>query len=104
MKKLYRSQTDRKIAGIFGGLGDYFNVDSNVLRLLAVLVFLVSGFFPVLITYIIAWLILPDEGTEVTSSRSETSAKKAAESETKQAPVAKKRTTTRKSTTRKTPK
>jgi phage shock protein C len=102
MKKLYRSQTDRKIAGIFGGLGDYFNIDSNVLRLLAVLVFLVSGFFPVLITYVIAWLILPDEGAEVTSSRSEVSSQKP--SEPKQKPAAKKRTTSGKSSTRKTSK
>ncbi len=60
MKRLYRSQTDRKIAGILGGLGELYNIDPNLLRLLAVLLFLVSGFFPVLFTYIIAWIILPD--------------------------------------------
>jgi phage shock protein C len=60
MKRLYRSQTDRKIAGIMGGLGELYNIDPNLLRLLAVLLFLVSGFFPVLFTYIIAWIILPD--------------------------------------------
>lgn len=60
MKRLYRSQTDRKIAGILGGLGELYNIDPNLLRLLAVLLCLVSGFFPVLFTYIIAWIILPN--------------------------------------------
>lgn len=60
MKRLYRSRIDRKIAGIFGGLGEVYNVDPNLLRLLAVLLFFLTGFFPILITYIIAWVILPD--------------------------------------------
>ena len=60
MKRLYRSKTDRTIAGIFGGIGELFNIDPNLLRLSAVLLFFISGFFPVLVTYIIAWIILPD--------------------------------------------
>lgn len=60
MKRLYRSRTDRKIAGIFGGIGEVYEMDPNVLRLLGVLLLLVSGFFPVLFTYIVAWIILPD--------------------------------------------
>ena len=68
MKRLYRSQKDRKLAGIFGGLGDYFEIDANLLRLIAVLLFLISGFFPVLITYVIAWIILPDEDQATTET------------------------------------
>jgi len=60
MKRLYRSKEDRQIAGIFGGLGELYNVDPNVMRLLAVLGLLVTGIFPILVTYIIAWIILPD--------------------------------------------
>jgi phage shock protein C len=60
MKILYRSQTDRKIAGIFGGLGEVYNIDPNVLRLVAVLVLLASGVMPVLVTYVVAWFLLPD--------------------------------------------
>ena len=60
MKKLYRSRTDRKIAGILGGIGEVYNIDPNLLRLLTVLLFFFTGFFPVIITYIIAWFILPD--------------------------------------------
>jgi phage shock protein C len=70
MKKLYRSQTDRKIAGICGGLGELYEIDPNLLRLIAVLVFLVSGFFPVLVTYIIAWIIIPDGKPETVTSQS----------------------------------
>lgn len=36
MKKLYRSNTDKKICGVCGGLGEYFNVDSTLIRLAAV--------------------------------------------------------------------
>jgi phage shock protein C len=61
MKRLYRSDADRKIAGIFGGLGELYGIDPNVLRLAAVLLFLVTGFIPLLATYIVAWFILPDE-------------------------------------------
>ena len=60
MKVLYRSQTDCKIAGIFGGLGEVYNIDPNVLRLIAVLVLLASGVMPVLVTYVVAWFLLPD--------------------------------------------
>lgn len=34
MNKLYKSSTDRKLAGVCGGLGDYFNIDSTIFRLI----------------------------------------------------------------------
>lgn len=37
MKKLYRSRKDRKIAGVCGGIAEYFNIDSTLVRLLAVI-------------------------------------------------------------------
>lgn len=58
-KTLYRSRTDRVFAGVFGGLGEYFNVDSNILRLLWILVTVFTGFFPGLIAYIVAAIIIP---------------------------------------------
>lgn len=60
MKKLYRSKTDRKIAGIIGGIGETYNVDANLIRLLVVLAFFMTGFFPVLLTYLVAWVIIPE--------------------------------------------
>jgi len=59
MKKLYRSQRDQKLAGVIGGLGEYLEMDSNVLRLITILVCLFTGIVPVLVTYLIAWAILP---------------------------------------------
>ncbi len=57
-KKLYRSRDDKIIAGIFGGLGEYIEIDSNLLRLIGLLVFLfTAGAF--LIIYLIAIFIVP---------------------------------------------
>jgi len=61
MKRLYRSRIDRRIAGVFGGLGQYFNVDSTVIRLLAVLILIFTGFIPMIIVYLIAWVIIPEK-------------------------------------------
>ncbi|MGD9487263.1 MAG: PspC domain-containing protein [Calditrichaceae bacterium] len=60
MEKLYRSKKDRKIAGICGGLETLMGVDSTIIRLLAILIGIVTGIFPVLITYIIGWIIIPE--------------------------------------------
>ena len=52
-----RSKTDSKIGGVCGGLGEYFDVDSNVFRILFVLMLLCGslGFW----LYIVCWIILP---------------------------------------------
>lgn len=57
-KKLYRSRTDRKIAGVCGGMAEYFNIDSTIIRLVWVLliIFLGTG----LLAYIIAVIVIPD--------------------------------------------
>jgi len=60
MKKLYRSKEDKKLAGICGGLGEYFNADPTLLRLIFVLLLFVSGFLPMIITYLIGWIIIPE--------------------------------------------
>ncbi len=56
-KKLYLSETDKKIAGVCGGLAEYFGIDSTVVRILWVLlsIFFGSG----IIAYLIAWLLIP---------------------------------------------
>ena len=60
-KKLYRSLKDRRIGGVCGGLGKYFRIDSNIIRLIFVVLLFVTGFFPMAIAYIIAIGIIPDE-------------------------------------------
>ena len=56
-KKLYRSHTDSKVAGVCGGLGEYFNVDPTIIRIIAVLLIFADGIG--LIAYIIAWIVMP---------------------------------------------
>ncbi len=65
-KKLYRSKEDRIIAGIFGGLGEYFDIDSNLLRIIGLLVLVFTAFVPFLIIYLISMFIIPSdrEGSE----------------------------------------
>ena len=60
-KKLYRSRDNKVIAGIFGGLGNYFDVDPTVLRLGWLLVFVFTGFFPGLLAYIVAIIVVPNK-------------------------------------------
>ncbi len=58
-KKLYRSEKNRMIAGVCGGLAEYFDVDPVVVRLLWVVVtfFIGSG----ILLYILACIIMPNE-------------------------------------------
>lgn len=56
-KKLYRSQSSSMIAGICGGLGEYFNVDPTIVRIAAVLLIFANGMG--LLAYIIGWIIIP---------------------------------------------
>lgn len=59
VKRLYRSEKDRKIAGVCGGLGEYLDVDPTIFRLIAVVLGLATGIIPFLIGYLIAWWVVP---------------------------------------------
>lgn len=59
MKKLYLSDTDKKLAGVCGGIAEYLAVDSTVVRLLVVLLAIMTAGFPVVIGYLLAWLVIP---------------------------------------------
>lgn len=59
-KKLYRSRTDRKICGVFGGLAKYLGIDSTVLRLVYIFLSLFVLGFPIIIYFVCA-LIIPEE-------------------------------------------
>ena len=61
MKKLYRSRTDRKIAGICGGIGQMLSVDPALIRLVLVFLCFVTAIAPLALTYIVAWIIVPEE-------------------------------------------
>lgn len=57
-KKLYRSCKDRMLGGVAGGLAEYFEVDSTLIRLLFILL-LFSGIG--IFAYIFAWIIVPED-------------------------------------------
>ena len=59
IKRLYRSQADKKLAGVCGGLGAYFEVDSNIVRVVFVL--LCIPYLIGLIGYVILAVLLPYE-------------------------------------------
>lgn len=61
MKKLYKSTTDRKFAGVCGGIAEYLGVDSTMVRLITVLLMLCAG--SGLLVYIAAAVIMPEEVT-----------------------------------------
>jgi phage shock protein PspC (stress-responsive transcriptional regulator) len=58
-KKLYRSMENRKIAGVCGGLGEYFDIDPVIIRVVWILFMLAGG--TGILAYILAWIIIPDQ-------------------------------------------
>lgn len=60
-KQLTRSITDRKLAGFLGGVAEYFHIDSTLVRLIYIIL-LVSSFFSLAIIYLLAIMIMPNDG------------------------------------------
>ncbi len=69
MKRLYRSETNKKIAGVCAGLADYFGIDPIIVRLIFV-VLLLPGGFPGLLPYVILWIVVPKE-SEIRDAKEE---------------------------------
>lgn len=59
VKRLYRSKNDKVFGGVCAGIGDYFNLDPVLVRLLWVIAALVMG--AGILAYIIAWIIIPEK-------------------------------------------
>lgn len=59
MKKLYRCRWDKKIGGVFGGLGQYFRIDPTALRMGFIALSMITMLLPGLVIYLLAWLIIP---------------------------------------------
>lgn len=59
-RRLRRSSRDKKIAGVCGGFGEYFNVDPTLVRVLWILAVLLGG--TGLLLYIILWIVMPLDG------------------------------------------
>ena len=58
-RKLYRSRTDRKLAGVCGGLAQYFDLDATLIRVLFVVLAVLGG--SGLVLYLAMWIIVPNE-------------------------------------------
>jgi len=58
VKRLYRSRKDRIIAGVCGGIGEYFEIDPTLIRLVWLLLGLTGAG---IVVYIVAWAIVPEE-------------------------------------------
>jgi phage shock protein C len=60
-RRLYRSRRDRVIAGVAGGIADYFGLDPVILRVVLVGVLIFSAVIPAVIFYVACILIIPAE-------------------------------------------
>ena len=60
-KKLYKIEQGKVLCGVCGGIGEYLNLDPNIIRLITVLIGIFTAFFPLLIAYIVMACILPDK-------------------------------------------
>ena len=56
-KRLHRSRTEKMIAGVCGGLAEYFNIDPTIVRILWVAITLLGG--AGILLYVILWVIMP---------------------------------------------
>ncbi|HOO40558.1 MAG TPA: PspC domain-containing protein [Syntrophales bacterium] len=66
MKKLYLSDEDKKLGGVCGGIGEYFDKDPTLVRVIFILAVLFSFGFGVL-AYLLMWLIIPRRPAETES-------------------------------------
>ncbi|HZH60945.1 MAG TPA: PspC domain-containing protein [Metabacillus sp.] len=61
MKKLTRSRQNKKLSGVLGGLSEYLGMDASLVRILFVVAFLFTGFFPLGIIYVVSIFLIPEE-------------------------------------------
>ena len=59
MKRLYLSTTDKKLAGVCGGIAEYYDIDPTIVRVFTAILGLITAVIPCCIAYIIAWIIVP---------------------------------------------
>jgi phage shock protein PspC (stress-responsive transcriptional regulator) len=58
-RRLYRSRKDRKIAGVLGGLADFFGLDPSMLRIVYFIATVLTGFIPLTFLYFVLIFIVP---------------------------------------------
>lgn len=63
-KRLYRSVQQKMLGGVCAGLADYFDLDVSLVRLIFVGVALLTAILPMVLFYLIAWLVIPVQPKE----------------------------------------
>ena len=66
MKELRKSNTNKKIAGVCGGIGEYFNIDPTLIRLGFIAISFMFG--GGLVVYVLASILMPDAESETDST------------------------------------
>lgn len=69
MKKLYRSDKDRLLFGVLGGLGEYFEIDPVILRIFWIFILVFTGLIPGVVVYILAAILMPKSRAAHAESR-----------------------------------
>jgi phage shock protein PspC (stress-responsive transcriptional regulator) len=59
MKRLYLSRNEKKIGGVCGGIAEYMDLDPTIVRLVVVILALATAVFPIVIGYVLGWMIIP---------------------------------------------
>jgi phage shock protein C len=68
MKKFQFSKTNKKLAGLCGGLGEYLNIDPSVIRVGWIVITVLTGIVPGIIAYVVAILVVQGESDATRSS------------------------------------
>lgn len=59
-KTLRRSRSNRMIAGVVGGLAEFWSLDPTLARVIFVVVSILSAAFPGILVYVVLWLVIPE--------------------------------------------
>jgi len=64
INKLYLTKKDKKILGVCGSIGETYDIDPTLVRIVTIFLCLSTGILPLLLTYFIAWIIMPKAPTQ----------------------------------------
>ena len=67
-KRIYRSRSESMVAGLAGGLSEYFEVDPVLVRLIFVGAGFLTGVIPGMLAYLVGWIIVPLEPLPLANS------------------------------------
>ena len=59
-RRLVRLRSARKVGGVCAGFAEYLDVDVTLVRVLWIIITVLSGIFPGIIAYLVAWIVMPE--------------------------------------------